>query len=193
MKKDRIGIDFDDIVLDCYTPLVHFHNTHYGTSHRREDIKSWFLEHAWGCGRDEAVRRVKEWYDSPAHGESLPMVGAVDAIKELSKSHELHIITSRPASIEECTRAWINKYFDGHFSGIHFTSHFDPGARTKADVCKSLSTTLFIEDAPVHAKSVSESGIQVLLLDSPWNQEVVGENIKRVFSWKEILEHVGVV
>jgi len=45
-----------------------------------------------------------------------------------------------------------------------------------------------IEDSPEQAKDCASNGIDVLLLDRPWNQIALPENITRVRSWKEITE-----
>jgi len=63
--------------------------------------------------------------------------------------------------------------------------------RTKSSVCKELGIDIFIEDAPVYAKNISEAGIPVILIDAPWNRETSGELITRVYSWDEVLDTIA--
>src|SRR3989344_1731882 len=187
----KVGVDFDDVLLDCNTSLALFHNSRYGTSYERKDIRSWHLEHTWGCTRQEAIARVKEWYHSPEHLQSTLIPGALEAVTELAQSHELHLITSRPAQVKDLTQILLERHFAGRFAGHHFTSHFEPGAGSKADVCRNLGISLLIEDSLMHANDVAANGVTVLLLDSPWNQEVVSGNIIRIFSWRDALDFIA--
>ena len=43
-----------------------------------------------------------------------------------------------------------------------------------------------IEDKPDVAKLLDQNGIHVLLFDAPYNQQVEGENITRVYGWGEV-------
>ncbi|MDE2021886.1 MAG: hypothetical protein KGI71_03150 [Patescibacteria group bacterium] len=187
----KIGIDFDDVLLDCNTSLALFHNARYGTSYERKDIGSWFLERTWGCTQEEAVARVKEWYQSPEHVNSTPVPGSLEAIATLADSHELHVITSRPSYVKDLTHAWLEQHFSKRFSGLHFTSHFEPGAGSKAEVCRSLGISLLVEDSLIHAHDVAASGVPVLLFDCPWNQESVSHGITRIFTWEDVLNFVA--
>lgn len=186
----RIGVDFDDVLLDSYTSLNDFHNCHYGTSHKREDIRSWLIEHTWGCTPEEALARVEAWYDSPWHPRIAPMPGACAAVTKLAESHELHIITGRPARTQEITSQLVREHFPEVFAEMHFSNHFKANARSKGEICRDLGITLMVEDALGHAHSVADAGIRVLLFDSPWNQELVTGLITRVFNWGEVLQTV---
>ena len=184
----KIGVDFDDVLFDCNASLALFHNSRYGTSYERKDVWSWYLDQVWGCTEKEAIERVKEWYDSEEHTQSMPISGAIEAIEKLAQSYELHIITSRPSSIRKPTRLWLERYFAKHFAEIHFTNHSEPGSGSKAEICRNLDVSFLIEDSLKHARDVASGGTTVLLLDSPWNQEDVSGNIIRVHSWEEVVE-----
>lgn len=187
----KIGVDFDDIVFDFNEELAHFHNHHYGTSYCRADVQTWILEDIWGCTRQEATRRLQEWFKSQEHNDTRPVKGAQDAVKQLALHHELHIITARPSCTKGVTPAWLDRYFPEQFAGLHMTSHFEHSARSKADVCKELGISLLIDDGLVHARAVAATGTTVLLLDCPWNQEEAGKGIIRVYGWDDILSYIA--
>jgi uncharacterized HAD superfamily protein len=62
--------------------------------------------------------------------------------------------------------------------------------RSKADVCRELGVGVMIEDSMSQAKEIAASGCRVLLLDCPWNQGDLPENVTRIYSWKEIVAHL---
>lgn len=187
----KIGIDCDDVLLDSYTSLNAYHNHHYGTSHRREDIRSWLIEHTWGCTPEEALVRVEAWYDTLWHSQTGPMPGALAAVAKLAEHHELHMITGRPGRVEEITRRLVLEHFPGIFAAMHFSNHFKANARSKGHICRDLGIAVMIEDSLGHARAVAASGVPVLLFDSPWNQEPVNGLITRVSGWDDVLQRMN--
>jgi uncharacterized HAD superfamily protein len=193
-KKLIIGIDFDDVILDFNTSLHAYHNKKYGTSVARKDIISYSIENVWGCTSEEASRKVFEFYSTAEHDNALPVQGAVEALNELKKDYELHLISVRGDQIKDLTIRWINKNFPNYFKSVSLTNQYfgiKEKVRSKADVCKELGIDVMIEDSLPQAKEIAASGRKVLLMDCPWNQSELPENIIRVYSWGEIVEHLG--
>lgn len=184
----KIGVDFDDVLLDCNASLADFHNKRYGTSYAKEDVYTWHLEKLWGCTRAEAVERVRAWLQSEEHGAALPVDGALEAIEQLSKDHELHIITARPSDSRAVTERWLQKYLPSHFAGIHFTNDYEPGSGSKGKICRELGVAFLVEDSLTHAQDAAAAGTPVFLMDAPWNQETLPENVFRVRSWQDALD-----
>jgi len=188
-----IGFDLDDVLMDFNTGLCVFHNAHYGTSLVREDITSYHLEETWGCDREECIRRVGEFYNSPEHDATQPILGAVKVVHELQKDGaSVVVITSRPESMSDQTFSWLKKHFPSlaKANSVHFTSHFfhkETGV-TKSDICRNLGVKVFVDDAPFHVQDVAPVVEEVLLFDAPWNRGYVLtlQNIRRVHSWSEI-------
>jgi uncharacterized HAD superfamily protein len=52
-----------------------------------------------------------------------------------------------------------------------------------------LGIEVFIDDSLHNAEDIASIGIPVYLLDAPWNQGETGQLIKRVYSWKEIINN----
>lgn len=187
--KRKIGIDFDDVIFDFNRSYVEHHNKVYGTDMTRDRITDYMMEKVWNIPIEEIMPRIDKFCFSDDHFEVLPVEGSVKAIKELSKNNELIIITSRPDSKKDITLKWLEKNFNGFIGEVCFTNSFGGDVnkkRKKSSVCKELGIDIFIEDAPIYAKDVSDSGIPVLLIDAPWNKNVSGDLIKRVHSWDEI-------
>lgn len=177
-----IGVDLDDVLFGCNSALALFHNARYGTSYERKDVISYDLEIIWNCSREEAFRRIYDFYFSKEHAEAQPVPGSQAAIARLKEHYHLAIITSRPESVRTLTEHWLGVHFPKTFREILFAGQ----AETKAILCASINPLVFIEDAERQAQDISKLQIPVFLFDTPWNQGVSLENVTRVFSWKEI-------
>lgn len=56
----------------------------------------------------------------------------------------------------------------------------------KLAACRRLAVDVMIEDNPQIAATLAADGIRILLVDTPFNQGLSGENITRVKDWAEI-------
>ena len=170
----KIGLDFDDVLANTNPSLLEFHNEYFGTAHDPEDVRSYDLSCLWECTTDEMHRCLEIWYYSSHHANIDPMPGAQEAVARLASLYELHIITARHAHLTKITSALVARHFPDVFAGIHFVGHAGQGHGSKANVCQELGISVFIEDAPHHARTVAAAGIPVLLFNTPWNSDVVG-------------------
>ena len=184
----RIGIDFDDILFDFNHKYCEFLKERYGTNLCFDDIFTYDMCTVWKVDTEEAIRRVNEFISSYSHDEVSPVSGSVETIKELRNYYELHLITSREEKFKDKTLNWLNKHFPNLFHKIHFTNLFGENKkkRLKSEVCLENGIELMVEDAPIYAKDLAEKGIEVLLLDKPWNRVETHPLVKRVYDWKEI-------
>jgi len=190
MKK-IIGVDLDDVLLDCRLALCEFHNARYDNFLTKEEFcQHYNLEELWKCSTEEAIKRVVEFYNSEEHLNALPIIGASEAIKELSQNNSLFIVTVKPEYLRDSTHKWLVKNNLDFFDGVYFTNKYlgDNVKKTKGKVCDELRVEVFIDDALSNAIDVRKEGRDVLLFDSPWNQGELPINTKRVYSWREILE-----
>ena len=53
-----------------------------------------------------------------------PVDGAAAALRGLAKTHKFVVVTSRQLAIEEATRAWLKKHFDGVFDQVLLANHY---------------------------------------------------------------------
>ena len=192
-KRMNIGLDFDGVLMNFYEGLCVFHNTNYGSNFTCDDIKSWELGETWGLTREEVLKEIYDYYHSSGHINISPVSGSVKAVESLCKSHSVSVITARPDSVSEQTVQWLKKHFPTLSDSIHFTNHFHgEGKRSKKDVCLELGIEVFVEDAPMHIKEISQHVKQSYLLDSPWNRKDndFPSNVERVFSWDEIVNKI---
>lgn len=192
-KRLVIGVDLDDVVFSFNDAFHAYHNAKYGTNVLRKDLITYDMEKIMNCTLEEAKEKVLEFVATPEHADALPVAGATKALVRLSRRHSLHIITARGEQIEGVTVKWVEKNFPRHFESINLTNQFfdtSGKAITKIDVCKRLGIELMIEDSPRNARQLAEAGVPVILLDAPWNQREMPENVTRVYSWAEIAREI---
>lgn len=192
IKRKRIGLDFDDVLIDFNGGLTRFHNENYGTSYSKEHVTEWDYSLFWECSKEEALRRIREFIRSSHHTQVSPIIGAVDAIKRLKEKCDLFIVTARDESVSNQTAILIDEHFPESFESVHFLHKDDKKVRgTKGEVCTELDIDIFVEDSLTNAQHTSDAGIKTLLFDAPWNQaEELPKNVTRVFSWDEILKEI---
>lgn len=192
MSRKVIGLDFDDVLVHCFKHVLLFHNSKYGTSHELKELTSYSLANLWKCEHDEEMRKVMEYHASDFAKRPEPVEGAVKAITKLAESYDLVIVTMRAPEIKDITFRLL-EHFPDVFKQIHFLgTRYNGGTpRNKDEICEKIGASLFIDDGLHHAEKISATGIPVLLLDAAWNQaETLPHNVKRVFSWEEILTEV---
>lgn len=184
-----IAVDLDDVLADSLVSFIEFHNKSYQTELKPESFTSYSIKDIFKISEEEEAKRLEE-FDNSIHSVDIkPMIDSVDVIKNLSKKHKIIVITSRPKTIKNETEKWIKKYFSS-IKEIYFTKeHYLGKTKTKTEICKEINAEIIIEDNLGWAENCAENGIRVLLFNYPWNQrEKLHPLIKRVNSWKEILE-----
>ena len=184
-----IGVDIDGVLANLIVPFLKFHNRKYKTSDIPANHISNDLTIIWKCSKEEAHRRVFEFYMSSDFEKIKPVEGAVEGINRLGKKHKLHAITARPPIMQRKTDLWINQYFHKKFEIIHHTNLFslEGAKKNKSQVCQELGIKTIIEDDLNYALDCANLDINVYLLDSPWNKtKKLPKNIIRVFGWRDI-------
>lgn len=188
----KIGIDLDDVTVALMDGLLAYHNKKYKTNWSPMDHIEWDLHKFWQCTPQEAMKRVYDFYESDYMDNLLPMIGAVQGIKQLNKKHYIYFITSRPYFIEEKTKKWLNKYFPDTSIPLYLTNQYSPGREKslkKSDICKNLNISHIIEDSPSNITDCTLNGIQVLLYNRPWNTAIENNDfITRVYGWNDVLD-----
>jgi len=191
VEKKRIGIDIDEVLVDLISPFCIFHNNNHGSSLVKEDFKTYNLWKHLGGTREESEKKIRDFFESDNFEELKPVLGSQEAIKLLSKKHDLIVVTSRPKHVKDKTLNWLEEHFPEFFLDFHFTDHFSPGEihTPKSKICLEQNIEILIEDNLEYALDCASNGIYILLFDSPWNRcEILPKEIKRIKSWQEILE-----
>jgi len=190
-----IGVDLDDVLGDFFSSFIGYHNKNYGTSWSRETMNTYYFHELTGESRETIRGRIFEYYNSEEFKKILPIKGAKKALLELTKEHDLVVITSRPEFVLEKTQTWVEEHYSGIFNEICATNGYlnkeDERKRDKSYYCLKYGVSIMIDDFYGFVDDCNDKNIKVLLYDTPWNQDVLmGENLIRVNSWKEISENI---
>ena len=188
----RIAVDLDEVIVDFIPAFLKFFNDRYGRNISFADITSYNLwESGIGETKEEAIKYVLEFCSTDSF-TYVPLVrGSKEAINQLAGKYQVNVVTSRTEGLREKTDEFLRRHFPNTPLVVNYASDFYGGNnQTKAQICKALGVDVVIEDNLSYAFDCSKSGLIVYLLNKPWNQGILPENIKRVESWQEIVREL---
>jgi 5'(3')-deoxyribonucleotidase len=197
MAKRVIAVDIDDVLADSAAKFVAYSNKQWGTSLTVDDYSEHWAE-MWGIDMDTTLKRKEDIVRDGIKVDLSHFPDAHQVLSELSKEYKLIIVTSRPLAIQEGTIEWLDKYYKGIFSDIHFAGIWDgkhhadhANKMTKGKIIKALGANFFIDDHPKHCFAVAKEGIPSLLFgDYAWNRELdLPKRATRVRDWAAIKEY----
>lgn len=189
----NIGIDTDGVLTDLYG-----FNYEIGTKVLGRQLinpSGYNLREMFGVKKSwELLFGLKYFFQYSKKWP--PREKAPEMIQQLKKNgHRLYEITARKFVTMKNPLGWYSKrllmrWYKEHgmlFDKIILCSeHGAPEEKLKG--CRETACQIMIEDKPDVAEHLAASGIQILLFDAPYNQQVKGENITRVFGWEEAYE-----
>lgn len=205
MSRLVIAIDCDDVMVDTLPKIVEDYNAEYGT---KLGLEHMYVDHnqitaAFGVSTgQEAVQRLHKMYQREGYYQSLkPIYGAVEAIAQLARQHELHVVTGRQSFLKSATQYTLDMYFPGMFTSVEHTNFYpdenfkDAITRSKGEVCAQLRADILIDDHVAHGKDVLNHGVRQVLLfgDYPWNQSDEIPGVTRCNTWIDVLRQVETI
>lgn len=181
-EKTLIAIDLDDVIFDCNATLQIIILNEFGFVGTYSD----FLK-----VHPDMVNTTFEFLYGEYHRNGLIVSGAFEAVSKIATSYEVIIITSRSESVRQQTVEWLDSKLPGIVSGVYFTNNFLPVQgdipKEKHDICIGLGIRTIIEDSYDVAMGAVSHGMNVLLIDKPWNRKVSEHpNIYRVKNWEGV-------
>lgn len=177
-----IGVDIDGVVSDSYPFWLQELNRHFGKS------VSVITNYQMNLDFDVSSEDMNDYFVRHAeHLLSMPEVvsGAREGIETLlQEGHEVIYVTARTPAEKEVTVRWLTE------KGIPHEHVLFTGFKSKLDIVKQWGIEVFVEDYPVNAKLIAESGVPVLLLNASYNQEKLSAGIIRCQNWGEIVQGI---
>jgi predicted amidohydrolase/5'(3')-deoxyribonucleotidase len=172
--KEIIAVDIDEVLAFFMPNLVNFHNAAYSTEFTVDSFRSYDFHKIWGGTIADANVKMDEFFESTHFKDNMiPIPHALEALNELKKDYDLHIVTARLNKLEDITRAWIGKHYPNIFHEIHFGNHYASSgkSRSKPEMCKAINAKLLIDDSLTYATQCIREGIKVILFGNyAWNQ-----------------------
>lgn len=182
-RSVRVGVDLDGCMYDFGDALRQYRHQVEGVPLATMPLSNcWhFYEQQWGMTLDEFIGACDRGVDNGwvfRRGAALP--GSVEAVNLLfDQGHEIHIITDRSFGhrSQENTHEWLAE------NKVKFTSITFSRDKTL------VPTETFIDDRVENYTALDAAGVQVCLLNQPWNENFFAA--RRIYNWREYVTHVN--
>ena len=199
MKRLVIAIDCDDVLLPSAPAIVAAYNRTFATT---VHVDQFYDEDPvlWGVAdNEEKYERIREYFRSDEFARDVqPFKEAIDAVRDLAKRHELHMVTGRSQTVDEVTVAMTERHFSGSFTSIEHVGSIRRSdgtyvRRSKGEVCSALNVDILIDDNLTHARSVLDAGIEHVLLygEYGWNKDEELAGAIRCLSWNDVTRRIN--
>jgi uncharacterized HAD superfamily protein len=200
MRREKIGIDIDDVLARNAEGFTEYSNQRWGAQHKVENYSEDWVGF-WDIPFEQAAKRAAEIHTAGVFGRYRHFESAVPVLTQLAVKRDLVVITSRRLVVKSETDAWLERRFPGLFKGVHYagiwdssddrTRHTGKLALTKAELCQELGVEYLIDDQLKHCASAAEAGIKALLFgDYPWNHAgKLPKDVTRVKDWSAVLQY----
>ena len=189
VKKLKIAVDIDGVLLDIIVNFCDIFNKKHGTSYTRNDITKWEFFNDWNISEDEAFEIFFEIYENTM---SVPFVddNAPDFMEKLYKKHDVFILSARASEYRDQIIKKLNYHNikrGKQYKELILVHHKPYAAKQDYDF------DVYVDDNPHLAKAIKEMENRYLLLyDQSWNKDFICEkNIIRVHNWMEVYNTIN--
>lgn len=175
--KPGFAVDIDNVLAVAEEEVHRIYHELTGESWPEKLYAS-----AGGLDESELNRTLIDQIFDHFHDHSIPtlsvMPGARLALDQLHQQFRIVIITARRPSARPQTVEWLHKH-GFPFDELHLTGD-------KTDVAEGL--VFAVDDHPGHVQDYLTQGIQVFLMDQPWNRDYSPIGVTRVTNWEQLLQ-----
>ena len=199
----RIYVDLDDVVCQTAELLLSLLDAEFGRRVSLEEIVSFDLGVSFGLGQEELGRFMDRAHDPEVLLQYELRPGAVEGLETWrARGCEVWIVTGRPTGAVVGTRQWLERAGVPHDELLFvdkYRGHGRPSGAsgevraTRVEELAGMGFGLAVEDSAEMALRLrDEVGVRVLLMDRPWNREVVDTpgRLERCRDWDEVMARV---
>ncbi|NLC57751.1 MAG: bifunctional metallophosphatase/5'-nucleotidase [Armatimonadetes bacterium] len=195
-------VDCDDVLCETAAALCQLLRQEFGKHLPVEAITDFDLEVSFGLTRREWQHLMARAHEPDFLCRLAPVPQAAETLRELAgRGCPIHVVTGRPPSTEEASRAWLDQQ-GIPYDALLFVDKYDrpdpnPGAAAPLTLAE-LSARRFraaIDDSPTMIRFLAEQmDAPVLVLDRPWNRAGLpvpagaARRVRRCHSWPEIAQ-----
>lgn len=188
----KIGCDLDEVIVEFTKPFLDFYNLRNKTRFAYGGMRTYNLRECLGISEKKEQEEIDKFYETNGFRNAPLVFGAFEGLDKILQTNSVVIVTSRPLRIKKETEKFARLYFPN--VPVLFSGDFlNNGLKTKAEISRELGFDWFIEDRHEYAVDIARTGVEVFLLDKPWNQEKVNGRVTRVKNWGEIMEKIGAI
>lgn len=177
MKKLGIGVDIDGTLTDPSYFIPHL-NEYFKKNIGLDEPHVYDYAKLYETTPEE-IRHFFTHVKSNVMFESNLLDHAKETVLDLARKNNVYIITARRPELYDKTREWLDR------KGLSRIELICTGEPDKSPVAKDLEVRYFLEDHPTASVDIANSGIDVVLMDAPYNKETVHQKIERVYNWME--------
>jgi uncharacterized HAD superfamily protein len=177
----RIAVDVDGVLFDHVPHVVRGFRDRHGIDLMAEGLRHWDF-YRYEAVRDAnlplgSVEALLRGLESDERLHRLPPrdSGALKVMgRWMDEGHRVSVVTARDRRSEAATRLFLR-----HNGIPHHDLHMEVVVKTGWDV--------LVDDAPHNVLAAAAEGSLALLMDQPYNREVVADgNPLRVHDWRQI-------
>jgi hypothetical protein len=184
MSNPVIIWDIDDVWHPWYS-IAHQASVDFGLAHEGTPMPTtWSPHEEYGCTLEQWVSALDAWtLDGRLHA-STPQDDDLQVFAELYVAGcDHHFVTARGFMGEyaDVIRVLTHDWCDRHFGALYESLTF---SRDKGATARELHATHAIDDNIGNYLSLEEAGVEVYLMDQPWNQDAPS-HVRRVKSITE--------
>lgn len=185
--KQILGIDIDGVIGNSDVMFREYMSKYFNREFKRESVHSFSYEKAFDLTREEMLGFWDYFYKNEGWLKIRPVKGSLKAIERLRDFYKIIIVTGRPSILEEVTFNWLEAH------KVFYDKLFLTDFKDKYNYLlnNGHSPRYFIEDHIEFARGLADNGVEVFLLDYPWNRSLKDkeqDNIRRVNNWEEVLD-----
>jgi uncharacterized HAD superfamily protein len=177
--KPILGVDIDNVLALSDACLRGMIREHCNIALDETDITQY--DYSIHGVTEAQLREIFDRFNTDVCRRLKVVPGAKAAVTQLAMRYEIVLVTSRNPASKESTEYWLRRkgipYHQLHF---HDEKH-----------ALGIPYVAFVEDRHEHAHRIAATGARVFLMTRPWNaQPLAHPGIRRVRTWRQILEHL---
>ena len=118
MKK--IYVDIDDTLAETTVSFLEYLKTKHNILIKKEEI----TKYGYNNIDPKLNDFMRQFSKTNFFNEIIPLKDSIKVITNLSRQHELIIVSGRPNNVRKETEFWTSKFFPNCFSQIHLVNQF---------------------------------------------------------------------
>ena len=192
----NIYVDFDDCLCETGRSFSVLASELFGINVPYEEMQYFNLQQAFGLSDEQYDRLLVRGHEPEMLLSFEETPGASRVINEwISRGHNVSVITGRPFSTYEPSRAWLDNhglqdvkvYFLDKYGRENILKNTD--FSLKLDDFFRMKFDYAVEDSPLAFRFFDHlPDLKVLVFDRPWNRlpSLPGSNYRRCCDWKTV-------
>ena len=193
-----IYVDVDDVLSETCRGFLELLRKEFGRTVAFEDVRHFDLTRSFSMEPAQLEEFMERAHEPEILAAMQPMKGAARTLRRWSeRGWEIEVVTGRPPRTRAATTEWLRRH-EMPCTRLTFVDKYGlAGAHPEFREAVPLAElaqrrfALAVEDSAATAAYLARHEVApVLLIDRPWNRELVAEGVRRCAAWEEIAESV---